>query len=158
MPKNWRLDHDPEARPLGCNGKYGTSGSKVHRYRGETPCEKCKASEAHYARELSRGQNLPRIKHGCGTWQKAEWHIKRGEPVDFACRAARSDYRNKLAAEKASLPLDLHTEAERLVKRILSKRRRGCHNQRRHTPECCQACGVHYPAGRLKVRAALPSN
>ncbi|AYN55870.1 hypothetical protein PP635_gp62 [Arthrobacter phage Auxilium] len=92
MPKNWKLDHDPDARPLGCNGKYGTSGSKLHRRRGETPCSKCKASEAHYACELRRGQGLPRYVQPCGTPAGAKRHRDRGEKVCFKCAVARAAY------------------------------------------------------------------
>jgi hypothetical protein len=92
MPKNWKLDHDPEARPLGCNGKYGTSGSKAHRRRGHNPCTWCKASEAHYARELRRGQGLPRPLHPCGTNAAYKRHLDLGEDPCFKCRVGRSHY------------------------------------------------------------------
>ncbi|QPK40190.1 hypothetical protein SEA_JINKIES_59 [Arthrobacter phage Jinkies] len=155
MPKNWRVEHDPFERPLGCNGKYGTSGSKAHRYRGEPTCDKCRASETHYGREYRRGQGLGRPIYPCGTWQAAARHNRRGEPLDFPCRAARSRYRARLRAEREQgmqgTVAELHAEAERLAKRILSRRRRRCHAQRRHTPGHCQTCGVHSPAGRLQL-------
>ena len=103
MPKNWKTDHNPTTRPLGCNNKPGTSGSKAHRYRGETPCTTCKNAEAHYNRELRRGQNLPRPKHGCGTWQAAAQHYVRHEKPCFPCRIALSEYKAKRKAEKATI-------------------------------------------------------
>ena len=99
MPKNWMLDHNPLERPHGCNGKYGTSGSKRHRRQGETPCDDCKASEAHYARELRRGQGLHRPLAPCGTNAAHKRHTLRGEPIDFACRLARANYKAKRLTE-----------------------------------------------------------
>jgi hypothetical protein len=104
MPKNWDLSHDPEARPLGCNGKYGTSGYKAHRRRGNEPCTRCKASLAHYARELRRGQGTPKQLHPCGTPAAYKRHADRGEPIDFACRVGRSNY---LAEQRAKRALEL---------------------------------------------------
>ena len=92
MPKNWKPDHDPFTRPLGCNGKYGTSGSKKHRRNNQAPCDPCKASEAHYACELRRGQGLPRHINPCGTNAAYKRHLEHGEPIDFTCRVGRSNY------------------------------------------------------------------
>lgn len=149
----WLQSHDPEARPLGCAGTYGTGGAKAHRRKGEPVCDQCRASEAHYAREYRRGQGSPRRKYGCGTWQAYCQHVRNSEPRDFACRIAYNQYRKQLAAAHPAPAPTIHDEAEALVKRILSKRRRACHNRRLHTPGYCRACGVHSPAGKLKMVA-----
>ena len=100
MPKNWKADHDPEARPLGCNGKYGPSGRKRHFRRGEPNCEKCRASEAHYAREMRRGQNLPRYINPCGTAAAAKRHRDKGERLCIPCATAEAKYHADLRAMK----------------------------------------------------------
>jgi hypothetical protein len=92
MPSPWRTDHDPEARPLGCNGAYGPSGRKRHARRGEPNCQACKDSDAHYARELRRGQHLPRYINPCGTPAAARRHRYNDEPVDLACADAEAAY------------------------------------------------------------------
>jgi hypothetical protein len=98
--QRWNLDHDPEARPLGCNGKYGQSGLERH-YRHKTePCEACRESSRHYQRELRRGQRYPRILWPCGTWQAAERHRTKGEPVDWPCAQAYRDYNTEKARER----------------------------------------------------------
>ena len=101
MPKNWKQDHDPFARPLGCNGKYGTSGTKKHRRQNQTPCAACKASEAHYACELRRGQGSPRLIQPCGTNAAYKRHTTRGEKPCFKCAVARAEYQaNQKRARK----------------------------------------------------------
>lgn len=97
---SWRKDHDPAAKPLACNGKYGASGSQRHRYHGEKPCEKCRESEAHMRREARRGQRHPKVLYPCGTWQAAKRHQKRGEEIDYPCKLARAKYERELRAEK----------------------------------------------------------
>jgi len=102
MPKNWDTTHNPEARPKGCNGRYGSSGSNRHRRAGETPCARCKRSEAHYARELRRGQGLKRQPpQPCGTNAAHKRHGQRGEPIDLACRLGRAAYRAEQRAKRA---------------------------------------------------------
>jgi len=156
MPKNWDRTHNPEARPLGCNGKYGTGGAKAHRRRGEPVCDACRASEAHYGREYRRGQGTRRLKYGCGTWQRHEQHRRKGEPIDLPCRLAYNAYRArcKQAQLDARDPLEvLHIEADRLVRDILRRRRRRCNAHKRHTTGHCKHCGVH-ATGLLLARAA----
>lgn len=63
MAKTWDRAHNPEARPLGCNGKYGSSGRGRHKYYGTPVCDACKASDNHYCRELRRGQTYPARNH-----------------------------------------------------------------------------------------------
>jgi hypothetical protein len=92
MPKNWKRDHDPFARPLGCNGRYGESGRHAHKKAGTVPCDDCRASSNHYARELRRGQPNPTPLHPCGTPAAARRHRYRGEPVDLACADAEAKY------------------------------------------------------------------
>lgn len=82
--------HDPEARPLGCNGRYGTAGSVRHIRRKEPACEACKASANHYHRERRRGQLYPRRLKPCGTQAAAQRHRYHGEELDFACRLAEA--------------------------------------------------------------------
>lgn len=94
--RSWRLDHDPSARPLGCNGRYGGSGATLHYKRGETACDKCKASASHYKRERRRGERNPRRLKPCGTPAAAARHRVNGEPVDFACHLAEANYRTAL--------------------------------------------------------------
>lgn len=93
---SWRKDHDPEARPLGCRGKYGASGSQWHRAHGEKPCDKCRASESHLRRENRRGQNYPLVLYPCGTWQAAKRHQNKGEVIDLPCKLARNAYEKQL--------------------------------------------------------------
>ena len=88
-------DHNPYARPLGCNGKYGRSGARAHRYKGEPACTPCLTTEAHYTREYRSGG----IKKGtrklapCGTAPAAPArHRKRKEPLCFPCRVAEAAY------------------------------------------------------------------
>lgn len=85
----WKLSHNPEKRPLGCNGKYGQSGGRTHRRRGEKVCAKCRKSGAHYQRERRRGAGaVPKPLRPCGTPAAANRHKRRGEEIDFACRVA----------------------------------------------------------------------
>lgn len=97
--KAWKLDHDPTARPLGCNGRWGNSGRSAHTKRQEPPCAACLASSAHYAREHRRGAIKPRTLEPCGTHAAAERHRIKGEPIDMACRLADAnksqDYRDR---------------------------------------------------------------
>jgi hypothetical protein len=105
MPKRgpWDLTHDPEARPLGCNGAYGVSGAHRHRRRDEDTCGACLASEAHYQREYRRGQPKPKALKPCGTWAAAQRHRKKGEmPLDFACRLAESVYKQERRERNAA--------------------------------------------------------
>ncbi|WNN96004.1 hypothetical protein SEA_HIRKO_54 [Arthrobacter phage Hirko] len=98
MPKRgpWRLDHNPFARPLGCNGAYGVSGARRHRRQGTATCAACLASEAHYQREYRRGQPKPKALKPCGTWAAAQRHRVKGERLDMACVAAESEYKQAL--------------------------------------------------------------
>lgn len=92
----WKFEHNPEDRPLGCNGKYGSSGYKRHKREGTEPCAACLESKAHYTRELRRGQGYPnRTLVPCGERSAAVRHRRRGEPVDFKCRAAEARHRAK---------------------------------------------------------------
>lgn len=88
----WKFDHDPEAKPLGCNGRYGTSGSAKHHYHKTPPCEDCKASARHYARERARGQKYPRVLYPCGTRPAALRHRAKGEPLCLPCKLAEAEY------------------------------------------------------------------
>lgn len=99
--KNWDFSHDPHERPLGCNGKYGTSGIVAHSRKGEPTCEACRASRNHYMRELRRNNPSPRKLHPCGTPAAYHRHERKRERKDFACRLAHSKYRQKLAQEKS---------------------------------------------------------
>lgn len=97
---SWRKDHDPFARPLGCNGKYGVSGVQRHRKAGTDPCEACRESNAHYRRERRRGGIKPRKPQPCGTYAAAQRHKWHGEPLDFACRVAEANYRAELRSRQ----------------------------------------------------------
>lgn len=91
--KIWLLSHDPEARPRGCNGKYGPSGRVAHQRRGEAPCELCSESLKHYRRERKRGHpGTGRRLQPCGTPAAAKRHRRKGEPVCFKCRVAATNY------------------------------------------------------------------
>ena len=98
--RNWDKNHDPEERPLGCNGRYGNSGGSWHRRqtraKARKVCARCKKSAAHYARERRRGGIKPRELQPCGTWAAAVRHRYKGEELDFACRLAEA----KQAQEK----------------------------------------------------------
>lgn len=87
----WNFEHDPEARPIGCNGRYGRSGESKHLHHGEKACEDCLASRRHYERERRRGQKYPRALRPCGTKAAAERHRNNGEEIDLACRLAEAD-------------------------------------------------------------------
>ena len=102
----WRLDHDPYARPLGCNGKYGGSGRKLHE-RARTPnCDQCRASNAHYQREHRRGQPTPRpTPQPCGTMAAAHRHRERGEKPCQDCYTAEAKHHAELRAKKRAVPV-----------------------------------------------------
>ena len=102
----WRLDHDPFARPLGCNGRYWGSGRKVHQRAGTPTCEACRDSNWHYQREFRRGQPLPRpVPQPCGTPAAAHRHRARGEKPCLDCYAAEAKYHADLrAAKNATVP------------------------------------------------------
>lgn len=89
MPR-WDLTHNPDKRPLGCNGKPGVSGRDAHKARGEPPCEKCKAAVNHTKRERNRGQTYPKRLKPCGTDAAAARHRKRKEPLDVPCQIAEA--------------------------------------------------------------------
>jgi len=89
---NWDLEHDPEARPLGCNGRYGKSGAAAHYARGEPRCDDCAASQRHYEKEWRRGQRYPRVLKQCGTVAAAKRHQGNNEPMDFDCSEAIYKY------------------------------------------------------------------
>lgn len=151
MPKNWKRDHNPNARPLGCNGRYGESGRKAHARAGTENCDKCRASSAHYARERTRGQGNRAPLKPCGTMAAAVRHRNRGERPCLPCYAAEAKYHADLREKRRQAPENLHQEGERLARLILSRRRSKCLAWRRHTPGHCPACGVHSPAGRLQI-------
>ena len=90
-------------RPLGCNGKYGGSGTLKHQRHGEPVCRKCKTSKNHYNREYKRKGIIFYKPQPCGTPAAAKRHRRAGEPVDFKCRLAESEYKRqrKLARENA---------------------------------------------------------
>lgn len=96
---SWDLTHNPNARPLGCNGRYGKSGADKHRRHGTAVCKRCRASAAHYQREYTRGGIRPRKLEPCGTNAAAERHRAKGEELCFACKVALSqrvqDYRDR---------------------------------------------------------------
>ena len=89
--QRWNLDHDPEARPLGCNGRYGKSGVNLHRYHKTPYCDACKASARHYEREVRRGQKYPRVLRPCGTRAAAERHRNKGEELCWPCKIAENE-------------------------------------------------------------------
>lgn len=141
----WRLDHNPFEQPLGCNGKPGRSGANRHRHIGEKPCRTCKDAENHWVREKRRGGTKKGRKvHPCGTYGAAQRHEVNKEPLDFACRVARSKYqaelRERLEREAA---LDVHAAGRLLAARIVTKRRRRCASAGTHTLGHCEKCGVH---------------
>jgi hypothetical protein len=106
VPKNWDYTHDPDARPTGCNGKYGKSGAQRHRREGEDPCPRCPrchASAAHYMREYRRGALMNVKPGGCGTYGGTAMHKAKGEPTCFKCRVAEAAYRAELR-EKQKYP------------------------------------------------------
>jgi hypothetical protein len=155
MPKNWDRTHNPDARPLGCNGKYGSSGRGRHKYYGTPVCDACKASDNHYCKELRRGQNIPRKKpFPCGTPAAAYQHRLKGERLDMACVEAeiqgKREYRARKAHPQVSAELALlYEEATRLTTSILQRRKRRCISSRKHTPGRCKHCGVHVPKGQI---------
>jgi hypothetical protein len=97
--RRWRLDHNPAARPLGCNGRYGKSGADGHRRRGEKVCRRCANSANHYAREVRRKAIKPRALKPCGTNAAAERHRAKGEELCLPCKVAIGErvqqYRDK---------------------------------------------------------------
>lgn len=116
----WKKDHDPEARPLGCNGKYGDSGRKLHQRQGTKACQACRDSANHAERERARGQNTPRILRPCGTPAAVTRHRRRGEPLDFDCALAETKMHNAKRARarekaKAQAKADLEQLALRLA-------------------------------------------
>ena len=91
MPR-WKLSHDPEANPLGCNGKPGKSGYNKHKNAGTKVCRKCRAAFNWWQRERRRKGNVRRILRPCGTYAAYARHKRRNEPVDLACAIAGADY------------------------------------------------------------------
>ena len=85
------MDHNPTARPLGCNGKYGNSGARAHLRRGEKVCRRCANSRNHYAREHRRKAIKPRALKPCGTNAAAERHRAKGEELCLPCKVALSE-------------------------------------------------------------------
>lgn len=103
--RNVRWDHDPLARPLGCNGKYGNSGDARHRRRGEPVCEACRESCNHLQRERKRGGGNPRppVLNRCGTPTGARDHYRRKEPLCLPCGVAQAKARSeRYYAKKAT--------------------------------------------------------
>lgn len=95
------LRFNPDARPLGCNGKYGASGVRKHRYHGETPCERCLKSFNHYRRDKRRGgRGTPLKLQPCGTPAARARHVRNGEPIDFACRLAHANMNREYRKRK----------------------------------------------------------
>lgn len=103
----WDPTHDPTARPLGCNGKYGRSGAAAHRRRGTETCDLCRASFSHFRREERRGtaeagngnwdltHNPNRRPLGCrGRYgpSGAAYHRKHGTKVCARCRNSAKHY------------------------------------------------------------------
>ena len=103
--KSWRLDHDPEQRPLGCNGRYGDSGRKAHRRKGEDICGLCREAANHVVRERRRGQPNPRPLSPCGTPAAARRHRLHGQKPCLPCYNAEAKYhkQNRAAHKAASL-------------------------------------------------------
>jgi hypothetical protein len=96
--RRWRLDHDPAARPLGCDGRWGHTGADRHRKKGEAVCAACKTSAAHYAREHRRKALRKKALQPCGTPAAAQRHREKGEPVCFKCRVADAEKGRQLRA------------------------------------------------------------
>lgn len=87
------LNHNPFARPLGCNGLYGKSGRIRHTKAGEPVCLKCRESSGHYQREL-RSRGIPKRKlKPCGTNAAARRHRRKGEALCFKCKLAEAESR-----------------------------------------------------------------
>lgn len=99
---NWRLNHNPFYLPVGCNGKYGKSGYAKHVRDKTRICGACKRSANHYRRELKRGQPKPRKLQPCGTYAAAHRHLQAGEKLDFPCKVAYSEYRQKMYQQSIS--------------------------------------------------------
>jgi hypothetical protein len=92
-PPAWDWSHDPEKRPLGCNGRYGNTGAARHYRKGTKACKKCLRSTAHYQRERRRGQLLGGRKlQPCGTNAAAMRHKRAGEELCYPCKLARAEY------------------------------------------------------------------
>jgi hypothetical protein len=98
--QHWDMSHNPEAKPLGCNGRYGKSGSNRHYYHKTKVCERCRQSARHYERELARGQAYPRRLKPCGTPAAARRHRARKEPMDKACLIAEDRARTERKARQ----------------------------------------------------------
>lgn len=99
----WNTAHNPNVRPLGCNGKYGASGYKAHKRRGTAVCGRCLTSQRHYRAEVRRGQPKPRRLKPCGTWAAAARHRHNNEPLDFACSVAEAEYQQGLRDKRKEL-------------------------------------------------------
>ena len=109
----WDPTHDPEARPLGCNGKYGRSGTARHMNLGTPVCGLCRASINHYQREYRRGRAVegegrvhwdlthnPMVRPlGCnGRYGKsgADTHRRHGQKVCARCRKSQNHYQREV--------------------------------------------------------------
>jgi hypothetical protein len=102
----WDTSHNPNTRPLGCNGRYGHSGADWHYRRKQKVCARCKRSRAHYERERRRGGLVPARLKPCGTTAAAQRHRDRGEDVCFKCKVADADkaQRRRDAARGVGVP------------------------------------------------------
>lgn len=108
----WYAEHDPLARPLGCNGKYGGSGDQAHRRRGEPVCEACRVSCNHLQRERTRGQGNPRPPVSkCGTPTGARDHYRRKEKLCLPCRLAQAAAAAERVARRKADKLSSQTAA-----------------------------------------------
>lgn len=102
----WRLNHNPQLRILGCNGKPGDSGRKAHQRRKEPACRRCKNASNHAKRERNRGQPHPRHLHPCGTPAAARRHRTNNEPLDIPCQLAEAQHHADLRARKKETVMD----------------------------------------------------
>lgn len=102
MAGAWKMTHNPDYLPKGCNGKYGASGAAAHRKASEPVCSYCKRSEAHYRRERRRGAFRPRKLEPCGTYPASRRHRDKGEELCFPCKVAEANYRAELRATKVA--------------------------------------------------------
>lgn len=107
MAGAWKTSHNPDARPKGCNGKYGASGAAAHRKASKAVCPRCSRSEAHYRRERRRGGIKPRKVQPCGTNAAARRHRSKGEELCFPCRVAEANYQAELRSRPKEQPEDV---------------------------------------------------
>lgn len=83
-------------QPCGTESAY-----RRHLYRGETPCEECRAAAVAAQRRRYRAKHPAREPAPCGTRAGYTRHWRAGEAACCPCRAAAAAYQQSLRKKAA---------------------------------------------------------